>query len=166
MRDHDTILPEYLDMLHLLCTLLCILSIARSAPVHEALSLPMNTASVNASSLGHHDRCDLSKTQSWQAYAFLVEDCFVAVNEFFIKHAVRNPDEIFEFSASQLRAHTRYPRVQTPVVFTHGKYYFLAWLRASRSETAVQNVNLTPYTRILHPRDRHARLVHARPAPW
>lgn len=119
-------------MIHFLLPLLSILSIACSAPFDGRLSLPVDaqpvnasfdrTASINAASLGRHDRCDSSTKQRWQAYAFLVEDCFVVVNQFYVEHVVRNPDEIFEFSASRLRAHTRYPRVQTPDVYTHGKY--------------------------------------------
>ncbi len=124
-------------MIHFLLTFLSILSLAHGAPFNEILRLPTDThsvnasfdrtASFNASSLGPYDRCDSSTMQSWQAYAFLIEDCFVAINQFYIKHVVRNPDEIFEFSASSWRAHTRYPRVQTPDMYTYGKSHFLAY---------------------------------------
>lgn len=159
-------------MIRLLLPILSIFTVAWSAPLNDRLGLPVDTpsvnvafdrtASLNASSLGHHDRCDSSRTQSWQANAFLVEDCFVAVNQFYIKHVVRNPGEIFEFSASRWRAHTRFPRVQTPDVYTHGKYYFLAGLPTI---TRAMN-NLSFNTRVLHPRNRDAQLVPTRPASW
>lgn len=126
-------------MMYFLLPLLSMLGIACGAPFDGRLSLPAETQVVNASflpavslnvsSLGHHDRCDSSKGQRWQAYAFLVEDCFVAINQFYVKHVVRNPHEVFEFSASPWRSHTRYPRVQTPDVFTYGEYSFLAGLQ-------------------------------------
>jgi hypothetical protein len=142
-------------MIRLLLPVLSIFTVTWSAPFTDRLGLPVDTpsvnvafdrtASLNASSLGHHDRCDSSRTQNWQAYAFLVEDCFVAVNQFYIEHVVRNPDEIFEFSASALRTHTRFPRVQTPDVYTHGKYHFLAGFPTIDPLNARKNnLSLTP----------------------
>lgn len=118
-------------------TILLILTILTPFPLALSFPFPLNIAdstlslpSLNASSHIQHDhaRCDGSKTQNWQAYAFLVEDCFVAVNQFYLRHVVRNPDEIFEFSSRMGQGYTRYPRVVLPQVFTHGK-----WLKSHSS---------------------------------
>lgn len=82
------------------------------------------TAAALEQNLTFSTRCVHSP--SWQAPAFLVEDCFAAVQQVYIKHVLRHPDEMFEFFRAGSYGNTKHPRVQTPVVIDVGTYdYYL-----------------------------------------
>ncbi|KAL9129376.1 MAG: hypothetical protein Q9175_007309 [Cornicularia normoerica] len=66
-------------------------------------------------------RC--SSSQDWQAYGFLVEDCFTAIQRVYIEEVLRNPDEVYEFTATGTYPKTQHPRVRTPAQYTVSEYH-------------------------------------------
>lgn len=62
------------------------------------------------------NRC--SSSQDWQAYAFLVEDCFTAIQRVYLEQVLQKPDEIYEFIAPGSYPQTRKPWVRTPMQYT------------------------------------------------
>ncbi|CAF9933413.1 hypothetical protein IMSHALPRED_009348 [Imshaugia aleurites] len=94
----------------MLCILL-FLALAYAAP----LDLPLDLDSFE--NLTATDRC--SSSQDWQAYAFLVEDCFVAVQRIYFEGILhKNPDEVYEFLAPGTHPRTRNSFVRTPAQYT------------------------------------------------
>ncbi|KAL6720329.1 hypothetical protein ACLMJK_002250 [Lecanora helva] len=65
--------------------------------------------------LPHTDHCDTSG--HWEAYAFLVEDCFAAIQQLYIHDTLRHADETFEFLARGARPRTQYPKVRLPGIY-------------------------------------------------
>ena len=59
------------------------------------------------------NRC--SDSPDWQAYAFLVEDCYAAVQRLYIGEVLRKPDESFEFISRYGHHRTKRPWIRTPV---------------------------------------------------
>ena len=62
------------------------------------------------------NRC--SDSQDWQAYAFLVEDCFTAIQRVYIEKVLRNPNENYEFVAPGTRHKTKKSSIRTPAQYT------------------------------------------------
>lgn len=96
------------------------------SPVFMLLCLGLGTAARLNDSAYHHSpslrlasRCD--SRHHWQAYAFLVEDCFTAIQQMYISDVMRHPDVVYEFTSPGTRAKARHPRVQTPSWITVGK---------------------------------------------
>ena len=83
----------------------------RAAPLNQTLNLPP--------SILPDDHCDLSG--SWQAYAFLVEDCYAAIQQMYINDVMRHGDEMYEFTAQRGRRKTTYQQVYTPATYTVSK---------------------------------------------
>ena len=86
-------------------------SLALAAPLDLALDLD------TVQNLTAVDRC--STSPGWQAYAFLVEDCFGAIQRIYIEEVLKKPGhEIFEFIAAGNQPKTGHPSVRTPSQYT------------------------------------------------
>ncbi|CAD6591248.1 MAG: hypothetical protein ASARMPREDX12_005046 [Alectoria sarmentosa] len=90
----------------MLLTPFLLLTLALAAPLDLAAS-PNLTAT---------NRC--SSSPDWQAYAFLIEDCFTAIQSVYIQHVLQRPDEMYEFVAEGSYPETRNPWVRTPSEYT------------------------------------------------
>lgn len=88
-------------------------ALALAAP----LDLPLDL--VTFRNLTSTDRC--SNSADWQAYAFLVEDCYTAIQRVYIQEVLRKPEERFEFIARGIQHRTKKPWIRTPVHFTVGE---------------------------------------------
>ena len=66
-------------------------------------------------------RCTRSK--DWQAYAFLVEDCFTAIQRLYIEEVLRKPDTIYEFVTTGTHQKTLHPKIRNARVFTVCDYH-------------------------------------------
>ena len=94
----------------MLSLLFWLFTLAFAAP----LDLPLDIDTFK--NLTATDRC--SNSQEWQAYAFLVEDCFTAIQRLYIEEILRNPDEIYEFLAAGTTRRTKNPWIRTPAQYT------------------------------------------------
>lgn len=103
---------------HLPITMLCILVLffgfAHAVPV----DLPLNLNTFK--NLTATNRC--SSSQECQAYAFLIEDCFTAIQRVYIEEVIRRPDEMYEFFAGGTYPKTSKPWVRTPSQYTVSEY--------------------------------------------
>ena len=86
----------------------CLLASARATPFNQTPHLPPAVVPD-----GH---CETAG--SWQAYAFLVEDCYAAIQQMYIQDVMRHPDEMYEFTGRGIRPKTIYTRIETPATYT------------------------------------------------
>ena len=98
--------------------LFCLAVLAYSAPLKDSL-IPGFQASGLLAQAGH---CDT--VGNWQAYAFLVEDCFRAIQQLYIENVIRHPDEIYEFRSFGARPKTSYTTVPTPASIVVSEYSY------------------------------------------
>ena len=78
------------------------------------LDLPLDIALVkNVTAV---NRC--SNSRDWQAYAFLVEDCYAVIQRVYIERMLRDPDELYEFIAQGAPRETKKPGIRTPAQYT------------------------------------------------
>lgn len=91
----------------MLLTPFLFLALALAAALDDPASSPNLTAT---------NRC--SSSPDWQAYAFLVEDCFTAIQRVYIERVLQRPDEMYEFVAEGTYPETRNPWVRTPFEYT------------------------------------------------
>lgn len=66
------------------------------------------------------NRC--SNSPDWQAYAFLVEDCFTAIQRVYIEEVLKNPNQLYEFTAQGTHPKTQNPWLRTPAQYTVSEY--------------------------------------------
>ena len=90
--------------------LLLIFAMAMASP----LDLPLDLT--NLKNLTTMNRC--SSSPDWQAYAFLVEDCYTAIQRIYIERMLRDPDELYEFVAQGAPRTTKKPGIRTPLQYT------------------------------------------------
>ena len=86
-------------------------ALTHAAPLE--LTMPKNLTGLS--------RCTRSK--DWQAYAFLVEDCFTAIQRLYIEEVLRKPDTIYEFVTTGTYPKTLHPKMRTPTEFTVSEYH-------------------------------------------
>ena len=86
-------------------------ALTSAAPLE--LTMPMNLTELS--------RCTRSK--DWQAYAFLVEDCFTAIQRLYIEEVLRKPDAIYEFVTTGTYRKTLHPWMRTPAEYTVSEYH-------------------------------------------
>ena len=86
------------------------LSLTHAIPLD--LTLDLNTFR----NLTTTDRC--ANSPEWQAYAFLVEDCFTAIQRVYIEKVLKEPDETHEFISRGNYPRTEYPWLRTPAQYT------------------------------------------------
>lgn len=98
----------------MVCILLLFFTLALAAPLDQIFTLNAFT------NLTATNRC--SSSQDWQAYAFLVEDCFTAIQRVYIEEVIRRPVETYEFVAEGSYPKTKYPWVRTPAQYTVSEY--------------------------------------------
>ena len=96
--------------------LLSVFHLTYGAPVNQSTLLPSNIDPYPSS---RSDHCE--NAGRWQAYAFLVEDCYAAIQKLYIYDVLRHPHETFEFMAQNSRPKTQYPRIRTPAFYTVSK---------------------------------------------
>lgn len=94
----------------MVCFFLLFFCLALAAPLDQIFTLNTFT------NLTATSRC--SSSQDWQAYAFLVEDCFTAIQRVYIEEVIRRPDETYEFVAEGSYPKTKNPWVRTPAQYT------------------------------------------------
>ena len=95
----------------MLFTPLLFFALALAAP----LDLPLDLDTFQ--NLTARNRC--STSPEWQAYAFLVEDCFTAIQRVYIEEVLKKPSyEIYEFIAEGTYPRTTHPSVRTPAQYT------------------------------------------------
>lgn len=97
--------------------MLFILFLFSALAVAAPLDLPLDL--VTFRNLTSTDRC--SNSPDWQAYAFLVEDCYTAIQRVYIEEVLRKSEEKFEFIARGAQPRTKKPWIRTPVHFTVGE---------------------------------------------
>ncbi|KAL9064751.1 MAG: hypothetical protein Q9161_008680 [Pseudevernia consocians] len=84
-----------------------------------ALAAPLDPPPVDLSfvkNLTATNRC--SDSPDWQAHAFLVEDCFTAIQRVYIEEVLHKPTELYEFLAQGTSPTTQNPWVRTPAQYT------------------------------------------------
>ena len=91
----------------ILFVLLLFSTLAVAAP----LDLPLDLGTFR--NLTATSRC--SDSADWQAYAFLVEDCYAAVQRLYIEDVLRKPDVSYEFISRYGHHGTKRPWIRTPV---------------------------------------------------
>ena len=91
-------------------------ALALAAPLD--LPLDLNTF-IN---LTTRERC--SRSEEWQAYAFLVEDCFTAIQAVYLDKVLNKPLELYEFVGRGTYPKTKKPYVRTPTQFVVSEYNF------------------------------------------
>ena len=79
--------------------------------VAAPLDLPLDLGTFR--NLTSTNRC--SDSEDWQAYAFLVEDCYAAVQRLYIEEVLQKPDVSFEFISRYAHHSTKSPWLRTPV---------------------------------------------------
>lgn len=79
--------------------------------VAAPLDLPLDLGTFR--NLTATKRC--SDSPDWQAYAFLVEDCYAAVQRLYIEEVLRKPDVSFEFISRHGPHSAKRPWIRTPV---------------------------------------------------
>ena len=89
-------------------------AVALAAPLDLPLDLGFNLDTFR--NVTATNRC--SDSPDWQAYAFLVEDCFTAIQRVYIDEVLKKPDEVFEFISKGAQRKTKHPWVRTPLQFT------------------------------------------------
>ena len=67
------------------------------------------------------NRC--TRSEDWQAYAFLVEDCYTAIQRLYIEEVLKKPDAIYEFVTTGTSPQTLHPRMRTPTEYTVSEYH-------------------------------------------
>ena len=70
--------------------------------------------------LTESSRC--TRSEDWQAYAFLVEDCYTAIQRLYIEEVLKKPDAIYEFITIGTHPQTLHPRMRTPIEYTVREY--------------------------------------------
>lgn len=105
----------HLDAHPMLSPLMLAFSILASA---STLNLPLPSLLNTTANLTQTDRC--SHSPDWQAYAFLVEDCYAAISRLYVEDVLQHPDELFEFHTAGSRRRTSHPEVRTPSQLTVG----------------------------------------------
>ena len=96
--------------------ILSFLALALAAPLEPPLDLDAfrNLTATN--------RC--ADSPDWQAYAFLVEDCFTAIQRVYIEEVLnKRPDEVYEFVAPSSSPRTMNPWVRTPSQYIVSQYH-------------------------------------------
>ena len=84
-----------------------------------ALAAPLEVAMPK--NLTESSRC--TRSEDWQAYAFLVEDCYTAIQRVYIEEVLKKPDAIYEFVTSGTYPQTLHPRMRTPTEYTVSEYH-------------------------------------------
>lgn len=104
-------------LLLLLLPFLALLALA-APPLEPSPPLDLTTTTANpAPNLTATTRC--AKSRDWQAYAFLVEDCFTAIQQVYIDEVVKKPaQQVYEFIAEGDYRKTSNPSVRTPAQYT------------------------------------------------
>ena len=90
--------------------MLLVLFLFSTLAVAAPLDLPLNLDTFR--NLTATNRC--SDSADWQAYAFLVEDCYAAVQRLYIEDVLRKPDISFEFISRYGHHRTKRPWIRTP----------------------------------------------------
>ena len=100
---------------HFLITMLLIhfmvLALALAAPLEVVM--PKNLTAPS--------RC--TRSEDWQAYAFLVEDCYTAIQRLYIEEVLKKPDAIYEFITTGTYPQTLHPWMRTPIEYTVSEYH-------------------------------------------
>ena len=91
--------------------ILFVLFLFSTLAVAAPLDLPLDVSTLR--NLTATNRC--SDSADWQAYAFLVEDCYAAVQRLYIEEVLRKPDLSFEFISRYGHHSTKRPWIRTPV---------------------------------------------------
>lgn len=103
--------PHFSTTILLIHLHLMFFALARAAPLE--VTMPKN--------LTESSRC--TRSQDWQAYAFLVEDCYTAIQRLYIEEVLKNPDAIYEFITTGTYPQTRHPWKRTPIEYTVSEYH-------------------------------------------
>lgn len=128
------------------------LALAFAAPLD--LSLDLDTVQ-NLTSV---DRC--SDSPAWQAYAFLVEDCYSAIQRVYIEEVLKKPNlELYEFVADGSYPKSHHPWMRTPVQFTVSEYPPTTCSPKSLAQSHAVKTVSNPKPRLLRPLHRHSRMV-------
>ncbi|KAM0797552.1 hypothetical protein BDR22DRAFT_435450 [Usnea florida] len=104
MFNFSFILPHFSTTMLLIHFM--VFALALAAPLEK--TMPKN---LTASS-----RC--TRSQDWQAYAFLVEDCYTAIQRLYIEEVLKKPDAIYEFITVGTYPRTLHPWMRTPIEYT------------------------------------------------
>ena len=88
-----------------------IFALARAASLE--VTMPKN--------LTEPSRC--TRSEDWQAYAFLVEDCYTAIQRLYIEEVLKKPDAIYEFITTGTYPQTLHPWMRTPTEYTVSEYH-------------------------------------------
>lgn len=102
--------PTLSDSVITMLVLVLFSALALAAPFDLPLDLD------NFQNLTAKNRC--SSSPDWQAYAFLVEDCFTAIQRLYIEDFLKHPDTTYEFLAPGSRHRTEKPSIRTPAQYT------------------------------------------------
>ena len=91
--------------------MLLVLFLFSALAVAAPLDLPLDLGTFR--NLTATNRC--SNSPDWQAYAFLVEDCYAAVQRLYIEEVLRRPDVSFEFISRYGHHKVTRPWLRLPV---------------------------------------------------
>ena len=111
---HDRVWTLRLDFSHFSVVMPFVLLLFFTLTLAAPLDLSLDIATFK--NLTATTRC--SSSQDWQAYAFLVEDCYAAIQRVYIERMLNHPDEAYEFVAPGAPRRSKKPGIRTPAQYT------------------------------------------------